>query len=98
MVIDEEAFSKASEEFKELADKINSLSKDINDMLTDIKNGFDTPAGKKFIKACESTLLEPLEQQRIVVTHIAENLEYAKSTYQSVFDNYRDVVGSITQE
>ena len=98
MVIDEEAFTKASQDFKELAGKINSLQKDINDMLTDIRNGFDTTAGRKFINACESTLLEPLERQKIVVTHIADNLTQAKNSYKSVFDEYREVVNSINSD
>ena len=98
MVIDEEAFTKASADFKGLADKIRGLQNDINEMLTDIKNGFDTSAGRKFIKACEGTLLEPLERQRIVVDHIADNLNMAKSSYQSVFDEYREVTNSMQSD
>lgn len=98
MVIEEEAFNTAANEFDELSGKIDSLIKDINEMLNDLKTGFDTPAGHKFINSCESTLLEPLDQQKIVITHISENLKTARTMYQSVFDEYREVVQAMNEE
>ena len=98
IVIEEEAFTTAANEFDELSGKIDSLMKDINEMLNDLKTGFDTPAGHKFVKSCESTLLEPLKQQRIVVTHISENLKTAKTMYESVFNEYREVVNAMNTE
>ena len=92
IVLDEEAFATAADEFDELAGKIDSLYNDIEEMLSILENGFDTPAGHKFINACEKTLLEPLEKQRKVVEHVSENLRDARTMYQSVFDDYRDLV------
>ncbi|SDA23144.1 hypothetical protein SAMN02910447_02291 [Ruminococcus sp. YE71] len=98
IVLDEEEFTKASEDFKELAGKIDSLYKDITDMLTDIKTGFDSPAGKKFVNSCENALLEPLERQKTVVTHIADNLTSARNSYRSVFEEYREAAKSMSPE
>ncbi len=97
VVIEEEAFSQAAAEFEELAAKIDSLLNEINEMMDDLKTGFDTPAGHKFIQACGNTLVDPLEKQKIVVTHISENLNKARTMYQSVFDEYREVVNSMNE-
>ena len=91
ILLDEEAFTTAASEFEQLAGKIESLRREIEEMLNGLKTGFDTPAGRKFVQSCESTLLDPLEKQRIVVEHISQNLGTAKSMYQSVFDEYREV-------
>ena len=98
IIIDEEAFMKAASQFDELSGKIDSLRADIDDMLNQLKTGFDTPAGKKFIASCENSLIPPLEEQKIVVTHIAENLRYAKQTYQTIFDDYRKIVQEMSVE
>jgi len=96
IVIDEEALNKAGQDFLELCGKIDALLMDVTNMLEALKSGFDTPAGRTFMKSCENCLLEPIQQQKIVVTHIAENLLMAKNMYQSVFTDYRDVVYTLS--
>ena len=95
IVVDEEAFAQASAEFAELAQKINSLADDINQMMTDLRKGFDTPAGRKFCQTCYSSLITPIIEQKIVVEHISENLTTVRQMYQSVFDEYRSVVNEM---
>ena len=92
MVIDEDDFETASKEFDELAISISELRSEILDMLEDLRTGFDTPAGRKFYRSCGAGLVLPLYQQAAVVKHISENLRQAKKMYQSVFDEYREIV------
>lgn len=91
IVLDQEAFQKAAQDMSQLAGKLQQLREDIQQMLAKIKEGFNTPAGTKFIQSCESHLLQPLDDQKIVIDHVAENLNLCKTEYQSVFDGYRDL-------
>ncbi|MCR5121847.1 MAG: hypothetical protein K6B74_05440 [Ruminococcus sp.] len=95
IVLDEEAFAKASSDFEDLSQKINSLRKDIESMLDDLQRGFDSPAGRKFMDSCRNNLIKPMEEQKIVVDHISETLRKCTDAYRSVFDEYREVVSFI---
>lgn len=97
ILIDEEVFETASKDFEELAEYILALRKEILDMLEDLRTGFDTPAGRKFYQSCAYGLANPLNQQAIVVRHISQNLKQAKNMYQSVFDEYREIVQYINE-
>lgn len=89
IVIDDEKFNNASREFANLSKDIKDLRKDINNMLEDLKKGFDTPAGRKFVAACEEYLLKPMDDQVHVIEHVSSNLSQAKNMYQSVFSDYK---------
>lgn len=95
IVLDDEAFQKASQDFADLADKLDHLYKDVDEMLAELQKGFDTPAGHKFVSACNKTLLENLDKQKAVISHVSENLNMAKNTYQSVFTEYQELVNLI---
>ena len=53
--------------------------------------------GKKFYNSCASGLLTPINQQVIVIEHIADNLMQAKNIYAPVFDGYRDLVRQLSE-
>ena len=91
IVLDEEAFNKAVSDFSDLAGRLQKLRESVEEMLNIVKTGFDTPAGAKFINSCEGNLLRPLDDQKLVIEHISETLQTAKSKYASVFDAYRDL-------
>lgn len=95
IVLDEEAFEKAAEDFENLSNKLKNLRADIESMLDDIKAGFDTPAGVKFINSCEKNLLEPLDNQKLVIDHIKETLRISKQQYESVFSEYSALQNTI---
>ena len=57
IVLDEEAFQTAGNEFKTLSADMESLKAEVDEMLQLIKIGFDTPAGAKFIQSCQTTLI-----------------------------------------
>lgn len=91
IIIDEESFDMAIKDFLELSDNLKELQTSIENMLKALKEGFDTPAGRKFISAYEKVLLEPLKDQRIVINHVSENLNFAKNSYSSVFTDYSEL-------
>ena len=92
ILIDEEVFETAAKDFDELSKYILDLRKEIFEMLQDFKTGFDTPAGRKFYQSCSSGLINPLNQQAVFISHISQNLRQAKNMYQSVFDEYDQIV------
>ena len=98
IVLDEEAFQKASTDLDDLAVKLQQLKADIEEMLNDLQQGFDTPAGHKFVDACHNTLLDPVSKQAEVLQHVARNLSTAKTSYESVFEDYRDLVNLINSD
>ena len=97
LLIDEEEFAIAANSLNELSQEIAALDRDIREMLDDLKAGFDTPAGRKFLQSCSDNLCTPLIQQAIVVNHLADNLMTARNIYAPVFDEYRSIVNKFNQ-
>ena len=91
IVIDEEVFDRNVVKLQELVDDIIKLRNDVADMLETLKTGFDTPAGRKFLGLCKDQVIQPLNQQRIVIGQISDNLKAAKNGYQSIFEEYRQL-------
>ena len=96
LFINEEALQRASEEFKELRQKTNALYRDLAALDEELSEGFKTPAGTKFRNSYRFGLLEPVAEQLIVMDHISENLNNARNSYQSIFDEYREIVNDIS--
>ena len=92
IVIDEEAFDRAVEEMKALEDDVRKLEKDVLEMMDLLREGFNTPAGRKFINACFSYVYNPVYMQRKVISQIYENLLTAKQGYRSIFADYKNLV------
>ena len=88
IIIDEEAFDTAISEFNELSNKLKKLRDEVESMMDVLKDGFNTPAGVKFINACEANLYKPLNEQKLVIDHISTTLKESKQAYQSVFNEY----------
>jgi uncharacterized protein YukE len=88
IIIDEEAFDTAISEFNELSNKLKKLRDEVESMMDVLKDGFNTPAGVKFINACEANLYKPLNEQKLVIDHISATLKESKQAYQSVFNEY----------
>lgn len=89
IVIDEEVFDRAARNFEELIDKIKALETNVNEMMIRLTEGYNTPAGKKLINACNAYIIGPIVMQEIVIRQVCDNLKLAKNGYQSVFDEYR---------
>lgn len=95
IILDDAAFEKAGQDFADLSTQLESLRTDIEALLTTLKSGFDTPAGRKFIQSCEENLLTPLDQQKIVLEHISSTLSQAKDQYAAVFTEYEKLNNNI---
>ncbi len=95
IVLDEAAFDQAIREFSELAGQLSDLRSEIEQMLTTLRAGFDTPAGRKFISSCEKNLFEPLDAQKLVLDHISETLAASRQAYESVFREYEALQAQI---
>ncbi len=96
VVIDDGAIVKAASDLDGLSQRLQTLRNDIEGMLNDLKAGFDTPAGRKFINSCENNLLTPLDQQKLVIDHISQNLQSVKTCYSSVFSEYQQLTSTIS--
>ena len=97
ILLDEEAFDKAAGKMTILSKDMKALKTDINNLLEELKTGFDTPAGDKFLKSCEEGVLKALEDQANVIEHVSGNLKTARQSYKSVFEEYRDLNRMIGQ-
>lgn len=97
IVLDEEAFSQAIKDFSELSNQLDDLRSDLENMITTLKEGFDTPAGRKFISSCEKNLFEPLSEQKLVLDHISETLSESRQAYESVFREYEALQAEINK-
>ena len=95
LVIDEEAFTKAILDFAELGKQMQKLRQDLEDMMDTLKQGFDTPAGAKFIKSCETNLFQPIDAQKKVLEHISTTLQESKQAYASIFREYEQLQTTI---
>lgn len=96
IVLDQEAFNKAISDFSALSTRLENLRADVEDILETLETGFDTPAGRKFIKSCKSNLVNPLNDQKLVIDHIYESLTESQKAYESVFSEYQDLNSTIT--
>ena len=98
IILDEEAFSSAANDFADLGKRLDRLRQDVTDMVNTLKTGFNTPAGEIFIKSCETNLFKPLDDQKLVLDHISETLGDARQAYESVFREYEALQTEINQK
>jgi uncharacterized protein YukE len=96
ILIDEEAFIKASDDLAALSERLQKLHGDVDAMLKTLEKGWDTPAGKKFKNSCDAILIQPLKDQKAVLDHVAAVLKTSKTQYQSVFEAYRNLNNTIS--
>ncbi len=98
ILLDSDKFRLASEQLTVLAEEMSALRKDISELLGELEKGFDTPAGRKFLKACRNSLLQPMEDQAAVMKHVSDNLSMARSKYESVFMEFQALNNTINQQ
>lgn len=97
IVLDEAAFNTAISDFAALGEQLQRLRTELEDMMNILKEGFNTPAGAKFIKSCEKNLFQPLDAQKLVLDHISNSLMESKQAYESVFREYEALQTAINQ-
>lgn len=96
-VIDDVAFDTAVLDLTELIKNFQNLRAEMEAMINTLKNGFNTPAGVKFINSCEKNLFKPMDDQKIVLEHISTTLSESRQAYESVFDEYGALQQAINQ-
>lgn len=89
VLLDEDALKNASQSLEQLAGRIIELHNTINNMLLELHTGFQTPAGDKFIKSCQESLLKPMKNESEVIQQISANLKLANTQYRSVFEEFK---------
>ena len=95
IILDDEAFNKAVARMEALATRISTLQSNITNRLDSLKSGFDTPAGEKFFAACGNKLLDPMKDQATIINHVSTNLKMAKTSYDSVFQEFSTLNNTI---
>ena len=95
IVLDQNAFQAAADDLQSLSEDILRLESRIRSLLEELMVGFDTPAGTRFFAACNGKLLEPMHDQARVIAHVSKNLREARTTYQTVFDEYQALNSAI---
>ena len=95
IVLNQEAFKKASDDLAELATDFDTLKSEITTLLEGLKAGWDTPSGRLFISFCEGPLTEQLDGQKRVIEKISATLSMSKTEYESVFTSYEILNNSI---
>jgi len=95
ILLDQNEFNNATHKLRALCDDLAKLHNRIETMLATLEVGFDTPAGRQFSLLCRNGLMEPMDKQRLVIDHVANNLESSKNAYESVFNAYQDLNNSI---
>ena len=97
IVLDEEAFTRAVKDFEALGKQLETLRKEIETMLGLVEKGFNTPMGKKFVNSCKTNLFKPMDDQKLVLAHIAGTLKECKESYATVFAAYEELNRKINQ-
>lgn len=95
ILLDQEAFNKAAVDLEQLSNDLAALRSKIEGMLETLRVGFDTPAGREFHRSCETNLLAPLNDQKLVLSQVSTVLRDSKTKYESVFNAYQELNNSI---
>ena len=97
IVLDDSAFSTASQDMKDLADRTEKLKTRLKQMYKDLTAALDTPAGRQLALTAEDVLIKPIEDLLLVVRHTSETLTEIIGTghYKSVFIKYEELNQSI---
>ena len=91
IVLNDNAFEKAVNDFDELKNRMERLIKSMDTMLEDLSAGFKSTAGDKFISSCRNNLYKPLKDQKAIIEHILQTLRDVKKEYSSVFAEYNEL-------
>lgn len=91
IVLDEEAFSKASQDLAALSQRLQKLDEEISEMLKELELGFDTPAGRKLVGACKKNLQQPMKDQKAVLQHVSRTLADAQNMYSALFREFESL-------
>ena len=97
IVLDDSAFSTASQDMKDLAERTERLKSKLTQMYNDLTKALDTPAGRQLELTAKDVLIKPSEDLLLVIRHTSDTLTEIIGTgyYKSVFIKYEELNQSI---
>lgn len=97
IVLDDSAFSTASQDMKDLAERAEKLKSKLTQMYNDLTKALDTPAGRQLELTAKDVLIKPIEDLLLVIRHTSDTLTEIIGTgyYKSVFIKYEELNQSI---
>ena len=97
IVLDDSAFSTASQDMKDLAERTERLKSKLTQMYNDLTKALDTPAGRQLELTAKDVLIKPIEDLLLVIRHTSDTLTeiIGKGYYKSVFIKYEELTQRI---
>lgn len=97
IVLDDSAFSTASQDMKDLAERTERLKSKLTQMYNDLTKALDTPAGRQLELTAKDVLIKPIEDLLLVIRHTSDTLTEIIGTgyYKSIFIKYEELNQSI---
>lgn len=97
IILDDSAFSTASQDMKDLAEWAEKLKSKLTQMYNDLTKALDTPAGRQLELTAKDVLIKPIEDLLLVIRHTSDTLTEIIGTgyYKSVFIKYEELNQSI---
>jgi hypothetical protein len=97
IVLDDNAFTNASSDVKDLKNRTEALKTKLKQMYIDLKTAMDTPAGNAVETTAESVLIKPIEDMLIVIEHVSVTLTDIIGTghYKDVFIKFEDLNSNV---
>lgn len=97
VILDDSAFSTASEDMKDLAVRTENLKSRLTQMYKDLTTALDTPAGRQLELTAQDVLIKPIEDLLLVIQHTSDTLKEIIGTgyYKNIFIRYEELNQSI---
>lgn len=97
IILDDSAFSTASQDMKDLAERTERLKSKLTQMYNDLTKALDTPAGRQLELTAKDVLIKPIEDLLLVIRHTSDTLTEIIGTgyYKSIFIKYEELNQSI---
>ncbi len=95
IVLDESAFSTASQDMATLKQDAANLKEKLEKMYEDVSGALDTTAGDEIKVTAKDVLLQPIEDMSVVIQHISETLNtiIGSGYYKDIFVKYEELNG-----
>ena len=85
LLLDKDAFSKASKEMKAKCEELKTLRAEIKASFDQLRIDWDSDAGKKFFARFENDLIKNLDDYSKVFEYMSKNLSTSLQKYEEVF-------------
>ncbi len=84
--LDQDAFQAACSGLEEKCRNLEALSGQIQSSFEQLRQDWDSQAGKLFFERFENDLIKNLDQFTVVMEHMNQNLSSASQQYEEVFE------------